>query len=37
MNTKSELMRSITKSLERPVETIISGTIPTWINGTLFR
>jgi beta,beta-carotene 9',10'-dioxygenase len=35
--SKYELMRSLNKSLDSPVETKITGTIPEWVQGTLFR
>ena len=31
------LARSIYVSQDKPVEAIIKGTIPQWLNGTLFR
>ena len=37
MPSKYELMRSLSKSLNKPVEATISGNIPSWVSGTLFR
>ena len=37
MSAYSKLLRSLTKSTEQPVRTLIKGEIPKWLNGTLFR
>jgi hypothetical protein len=34
---KNELLRSLTKSLEAPVECKIDGNLPEWVSGTMFR
>ena len=37
MALKSELMRSLLKSLDAPVEAKVEGNIPEWVSGSLFR
>ncbi len=37
MSGKFELLRSIEKDHPEPVETKVTGKIPIWLNGTLFR
>ena len=37
MPEKFELLRSLEKDNPIPVEATVSGTIPEWLNGTLFR
>jgi hypothetical protein len=34
---KNELMRSLLKSLDAPVEAKVHGNLPEWVSGTLFR
>jgi beta,beta-carotene 9',10'-dioxygenase len=37
MPAEFELLRSLTKDEQTPIETVVNGRIPMWLNGTLFR
>ena len=37
MPAGNPLLRSLNKSVQEPVETIVSGQIPDWVRGTLYR
>lgn len=37
MSGWSNLLRSLKKSTDKPVEAVVKGQIPTWLQGTLFR
>jgi hypothetical protein len=37
MPASDGLLRSLEKSVQEPVDTIVTGQIPLWLNGTLFR
>ena len=37
MSKHYELLRSLNKNAQEPIKAAVSGTIPKWLNGTLFR
>ena len=37
MPAGNELLRSLFKSFDTPTECIVTGNIPEWLNGTLYR